>query len=119
MNDIKKKDFLNEKTLKVCYIYGVELNDDESIKNVFYYRHNEDGELIDRNWDVKSVAKKIINGEWLIYAGKIEGKEDPAMKNPSLVTVKTIDGVLHLTTASDDTKSNNLLNLPKFKAKQN
>lgn len=117
MNDIKKKDFLNEKTLKICYIYGVELNDDETLKKVFYYRHDEKGELIDRNWDVKSVANKIINGEWLAYAGKIEGKENPVMKNPSLVTVKTIDDVLYLTTASDDEKSNNLINLPKYKTK--
>lgn len=35
MKDIQKKDFINEKTLKVCYIYQVELNDDETLKRVF------------------------------------------------------------------------------------
>lgn len=117
MKDIQKKDFLNEKTLKVCYIYQVELNDDGTLKNVIYYRFDENGKLIKRSCDINSFANKIINGEWLAYAGKIEGEENPAMKNPSLVTVKTIDGVLYLTTASDDEKSNNLLNLPKHKAK--
>ena len=117
MDDIKKKDFLKEKLLKVCYIYGVELNDDGTLKKVFYFRYDENGELTERNWDIKSVANKIINGEWLVYAGKIEGKENPVMKNPSLVTVKTKDNVLYLTTASDDEKSNNLLNLPKFRTK--
>lgn len=110
MKDIKKKDFLKEKTLKVCYIYKVTLNDDGTIKLVHYYRY-VDGDLENRNWDVESFACKIINGEWLAYAGKIEGKEAPTMKNPSLVTVMTKDGKLSLTTASDDEKSNNLLEL--------
>ena len=117
MKDIQKKDFINEKTLKVCYIYEVELNDDETLKRVFYYRHDENGNLVGKNWDVNSFANEIINGEWLAYAGKIEDEENPVMKNPSLVTVKTIDGILYLTTASDDEKTNNLLNLPKHKAK--
>ena len=110
MEDIKKKDFLNEKTLKVCYIYKTETNDDGTLKRVYYYRYDSNN-LVAKNWNIESFANKIIAGEWLAYAGRIEGKENPIMKSPSLVTVKTIDGKLYLTTASDDDESNNLLEL--------
>lgn len=110
MKDIKKKDFLKEKTLKVCYIYKTETNEDGTLKNVHYYRY-DNNVLVAKSWDIESFANKIIAGEWLAYAGKIEGKEEPVMKNPSLVTVKTIDNKIYLTTASDDDESNNLLEL--------
>ena len=118
MDDIKVKDFIKTKTIKVCYIYAVELNDDETIKKVAYYRYDEEEKkFVDRNWDVQSFANQLVKGNWIAYAGKITGTGDEQkMNNPSLVTVKTIDGNLYLTTASDEEDSNNLAKLPKFKS---
>lgn len=116
MKSISKKDFEKTKTIQLCYVFGIKVNKDDTIERVYYYRYiNEVGSFEARNWDVQSFAKKIINAEWIAYAGKLSGSgDDMKLENPSLITIQTIDGVLYLTTASDDSKSNNLFNLTRF-----
>ena len=118
MKDIKTKDFLTTKEVLVCYIYAVSKNEDGTLSLVYYYRKNKNNSVITKDWycGVSEFAKYLIDGERIAYAGKIAEKDgEKTMINPSLVTVKTIDGKLVLTTASDDTESNNLLNLPLVK----
>lgn len=116
--NIKASEFLKEKKVKVCYVYQVELDDDDNLAYVGYRRYSDaDEKIVEKSWDVQSFAKKIFNGEWIAYAGKLTKDDEGVEKltNVSLVTVLTIEGNLYLTTASDDSKSNNLKSLPKFK----
>lgn len=118
MKDIKVKEFVPTKEVMVCYIYGVTKNSDGTLRLVHYYRKSESGNATTKGWycGVSEFANYLINGERIAYAGIIETKNGvETMVNPSLVTVKTDDGKQLLTTASDDSESNNLLNLPEIK----
>lgn len=117
MEDIIVKDFITKKELLVCYIYGITKNDDGTIKYVHYYKKSDKSDTIIKNWycSPSAFANYLINGERIAYAGRIETKNGvEVMKAPSLVTIKTEDEKLYLTTASDDSESNNLLNLPEI-----
>lgn len=117
MEDIRVKDFLVKKEVMVCYIYGITKHDDGTIKLVHYYRKSENGDDISKDWHcgVSEFAEYLINGERIAYAGVIkETNGNETMINPSLVTVRTNNDKPILTTASDDTESNNLLNLPEI-----
>lgn len=117
MDDIKVKDFIKTKTVLVCYIYGITKNDDGTIKLVHFYRESlAGGKIIKGNsLSIDNFAKKMIDGNRIAYAGIIKTKNGvELMENPSLVTIRTNDGKLCLTTASDDSESNNLLNLPEY-----
>lgn len=117
MDDIKVKDFIKTKTVLVCYIYGITKNDDGTIKLVHFYRESLAGDKIIKKYSlsVDNFAKEMIDGNRIAYAGIIKTKNGvELMENPSLVTIRTNDGKLCLTTASDDSESNNLLNLPEY-----
>ena len=121
MKDIKVKEFLPKKEVMVCYIYGIAKNDDGTLKMVYYYRKAKNGDDISKGWHcgVSEFADYLISGERIAYAGAIKvNNGDEIMISPSLVTVRTNDGKLILTTASDDTESNNLLNLPEIKQQE-
>lgn len=117
MDNIKVKEFIKTKTVLVCYIYGITKNDDGTIKLVHFYRQSLDGDkIIKGNYLTPEMfAKSMIKGERIAYAGVIRNKDGVEfMEDPSLVTIRTNDGKLCLTTASDDSESNNLLNLPEI-----
>ena len=117
MKDIRVKEFLAKKEVMVCYIYGITKNDDGTLKLVHYYRKSKNGNNVSKGWhcDVSSFADYLINGDRIAYAGIIKvNNGNESMINPSLVTVRTNNDKLILTTASDDTESNNLLNLPEI-----
>ncbi|MCQ2815124.1 MAG: hypothetical protein MJ227_02395 [Bacilli bacterium] len=73
--------------------------------------------IVSRFLNVEDFAQHIFKGEWIAYAGKLVkcDKDKEKLTNVSLITVLTVGGKLYLTTASDDTISNNLKSLPKFK----
>lgn len=115
MDNIKVKEFIKTKTVLVCYIYGITKNDDGTIKLVHYYKKDDNSDTISKGykWSPESFAKSMIKAERIAYAGVIKSKDGVEfMEDPSLVTIRTNDGKFCLTTASDDSESNNLLNLP-------
>ena len=109
---IQKKDFKRLGNYYTIYIFEVRYVG-EDISHVKYFFKKEDGTVGEFVMPVEQVARCIYLNQWQAWAGLFD-KNNQMFDNAAKVVPGVKNGKIYLTTISDDYKSNNLENLPRF-----
>ena len=109
---IQKNSFIRSASFYTIYIFEVRYSG-SVISHVKYFFRKEDGTIDIFVRTVEQVAKCIYLNQWQAWAGVFD-KDSQSFKNAAKVVPGIKDGNIYLTTISDDYKTNNLENLPKF-----
>lgn len=109
---IKKDSFKHSGSFYLIYIFEVSYEGDDMAFVKYFYK-NDDGNIGEYVMSVEKVARFIYLNQWQAWAG-VYDKSSQSFNNASKVVPSIKNGKIYLTTISDDYKSNNLENLPRF-----
>lgn len=110
--EINKLQFLTKSNAYIVYVFSVRYVDNV-LKFVRYFYKNPDGNIGIYTIDVDRIAKAILFNKWVVYAGNWNSNND-TLENVCLVVPDYSQENVFLRCVSDDTKINNLENLPRF-----
>lgn len=115
MPDINYLSAKKEKTIRIIYVYAVEMNDEKTaISKLKYVEAKGDGKWSEPRFiDVNSLSKSIYNDEIIAWAGRVDNKNNK-FTNVCKVVPQIIDGQYYVTSVTDGDVSNNLENLPGY-----
>ena len=115
MSDIKYSSAKKEKTIRVIYVYRVEMNKEgTAISKLKYVESKGDGKWSEPKFiEVDSLSKSIYNDEIIAWAGCVDNKNNK-FTNVCKVVPQIIDGQYYVTSVTDGDETNNLENLPGY-----
>lgn len=115
MSDIKYSSAESKKTIRIIYVYGVEMNEEKTaIAKLKYFEKKDDGKWsVSKIIDVRSLSKGIYNDEIIAWAGHIDN-DNHKFSNVCKIVPQIDNGCYYVTSVTDGDKSNNLENLPGY-----